>query len=76
MCDGTPHGLTIATENGTEFLYHANNAQKLTKTTLDGRILWQRDGGFGQDASLPYRPTWFAVPPPPARTPARLGVRG
>ena len=63
LCDGTPHGLTVASENGTEFLYHANNDQKLTKTTLDGTIVWQRTGNFGQDPSLPYRPTWFAVPP-------------
>ena len=63
LCDGTPHGLKIATEDGVEYLYHANNNQKLTKTTLDGTIVWQRLGNFGQDASLAYRPTWFAVPP-------------
>jgi|Transcript_12871 hypothetical protein len=63
LCSGTPHGLKIATEAGVEYLYHANNNQKLTKTTLDGTIVWQRNGTFGQDPALPYRPTWFAVPP-------------
>jgi len=68
LCSGTPHGLKIASEvtasGATEqFLYHANNNQKLTKTTLDGTIVWQRVGNFGQDASVPYRPTWFALPP-------------
>lgn len=64
LCSGTPHGLKIATEaGGKQYLYHANNDQKLTKTTLDGTIVWQRLGNFGQDHTLPYRPTWFAVPP-------------
>jgi len=63
LCSGTPHGLQIATEEGGQFLYHANNNQKLTKTTLDGTIVWQKNGNFGQDPSLPYRPTWWALPP-------------
>uniref|UniRef100_A0A6V4RSR4 Uncharacterized protein n=1 Tax=Prymnesium polylepis TaxID=72548 RepID=A0A6V4RSR4_9EUKA len=63
LCSGTPHGLKIATEQGKQYLYHANNNQKLTKTTLEGEIVWQRTGNFGQDPTLPYRPTWFAVPP-------------
>jgi len=67
LCSGTPHGLKISTEwtggKPQQFLYHANNNQKLTKTTLDGTIVWQRNGNFGQDPSVPYRPTWFAVPP-------------
>lgn len=63
LCEGECHGLTIATEGGEEFLYHANNDQKLTKTRLDGTIIWQRQGNFGQDPKLPYKPTWFAVPP-------------
>ena len=63
LCSGTPHGLKITNENGNVFLYHANNNQKLTKTTIDGTIVWQRNGNFGQDKSLPYRPTWFATPP-------------
>jgi len=63
LCDGTAHGLKIATEDGTEYLYHANNQQKLTKTTLDGTIIWQVNGNFGQTTTAPYRPTWFATPP-------------
>merc|ERR1712032_317241 len=63
LCSGVPHGLKIATEQGTQYLYHANNDQKLTKTTLDGTIVWQKQGNFGQDPSVPYKPTWFAIVP-------------
>ena len=67
LCSGTPHGLKIAKEweGGvpTQYLYHANNDQKLTKTKLDGTIVWQRNGNFGQDPTVAYKPTWFAVPP-------------
>lgn len=63
LCDGTPHGLKIATEKGEQYLYHANNDQKLTKTLLDGTIVWQVNGNFGQDPALPYKPTWFAIVP-------------
>ena len=63
LCTGTPHGLKITNEGGKAFLYHANNNQKLTKTTLDGKIVWQTLGNFGQDPKDPYRPTWFATPP-------------
>jgi hypothetical protein len=49
LCSGTPHGLKITTEaNGEQFLYHANNAQKLAKTTLEGETVWIKDGKFGQ----------------------------
>ena len=40
LCSGTAHGLKIAEEGGEVYLYHANNNQKLTKTTLDGTIVW------------------------------------
>eukprot|EP00037_Helgoeca_nana_P032083 m.412092 g.412092 ORF g.412092 m.412092 type:complete len:444 (-) comp28788_c0_seq1:134-1465(-) len=63
LCSGTPHGLKVTTEGNTQYLYHANNNQKLTKTTLDGTIIWQDNGNFGQDPTLAYRPTWFATPP-------------
>lgn len=66
LCDGTPHGLKIATEGGKQYLYHANNNQKITKTDLLGNIIWQREGFFaGQNAAgrAAYRPTWHAVPP-------------
>ena len=49
LCSGTPHGLKITTEGGAQFLYHANNAKKLAKTTLDGDLVWIVDGPFGQD---------------------------
>lgn len=63
LCGGTPHGLKILTEGTEQFLYHANNNQKLTKTKLDGTIVWQVNGNFGQDPKAAYRPTWFANPP-------------
>jgi len=63
LCGGTPHGLKITTEGDEQFLYHANNNQKLTKTKMDGTVVWQTLGNFGQDSKLPYRPTWFATPP-------------
>jgi len=49
LCPGTPHGLKITTEGDQQFLYHANNAQRLAKTTLEGKEIWVRDGPFGQD---------------------------
>lgn len=40
---GVPHGLNIHTEaDGKQFLYHANNASTVFKTTLDGEIVWTR----------------------------------
>ena len=49
LCSGKPHGLKLANEGGALYLYHANVQQtaavartgKLTKTTLDGGIVWQ-----------------------------------
>jgi hypothetical protein len=29
--------------------YHANNAKILAKTTLEGEVVWIKDGPFGQD---------------------------
>lgn len=50
LCSGTPHGLKITTEaDGKQYLYHANNAERLAKTTLDGDIVWIKDGFFGQN---------------------------
>mmetsp|Transcript_65382 Transcript_65382/g.108637 ORF Transcript_65382/g.108637 Transcript_65382/m.108637 type:complete len:376 (-) Transcript_65382:27-1154(-) len=71
LCKGTPHGLKVANENGSIYLYHANCATKpprygsgkITKSTLDGKILWQHEGFFGQDPRSLYRPTWWAIPP-------------
>jgi hypothetical protein len=63
LCSGTPHGLKLAVEKDTQYLYHANNNKKLTKTLLDGTIVWQKNGNFGQDPTVPYTPTWFAIVP-------------
>ena len=71
LCKGTPHGLKIANEKGSLFLYHANCATqpprygsgKVTKSTLEGKIVWQHEGFFGQDPKSLYRPTWWAIPP-------------
>ena len=50
LCSGTPHGLKITTEaDGEQYLYHANNAQKLAKTTLGGEKVWMVEGMFGQN---------------------------
>lgn len=63
LCEGVAHGLNIATEDGVQYLYHANNKQKLTKTHLDGTIVWQIDGVFTENQPMPYTPTWFAPIP-------------
>lgn len=63
LCAGTPHGLKIANEDGEVYFYHANNNKKLVKTYLNGSIVWEVNGNFGQDPKLPYRPTWHSVPP-------------
>lgn len=64
LCSGTPHGLRIKNEAAGEVLYHANNAQNLIKTTLDGTILWSKHGPPSNDTKYsPYAPTWFATPP-------------
>jgi hypothetical protein len=49
LCSGTPHGLKITTEGDKQFLYHANNAKKLAKTTMEGEIVWIVNGEFGQN---------------------------
>ena len=58
---GAPH--PELTRPRTALADHANNAGLLTKTTLEGEIVWQREGNFGQDPKAAYRPTWFGVPP-------------
>jgi len=62
LCAGVPHGLRLIDEEGEPFLYHANNAQKLRKTTLDGEIIWAIDEipDENMNAST-YSPTWFAA---------------
>ena len=64
LCVGTPHGLRLAVEGDETFLYHANNGELLTKTTLEGDVVWQVRGPPNNDSKFePYKPTWFAVPP-------------
>ena len=84
LCSGLPHGIRHATEDGQEYFYHANVGgagpadRKLAKTTLDGTIVWQVNGTFGQNDTRSYRPTWFGIPPsgPYVRNPAPAGVAG
>jgi hypothetical protein len=42
----------------------ATDSGKLTKTTLEGEIIWQVNGTFGQRPPAHYRPSWFAVNQP------------
>ena len=45
LAAGTPHGLKMEHDAvaGRTFLYHANNAQKVWKTDLNGTVVWVRD---------------------------------
>ena len=64
LCAGTPHGLRAAREDGAVVFYHANNAATLTKTSLEGDVIWQTIGTPNNDSAFePYKPTWFAAPP-------------
>ena len=70
LCSGKPHGLKLANEGGKMFLYHSNVAEtsrtrsgKLSKTTLEGELVWQLNGTFGQENTTNYRPCWWGVPP-------------
>eukprot|EP00912_Choanoflagellata_sp_UC4_P001059 UC4_evm2s652 len=47
-----PLGLKLTTEGDEQYLYHANNAQKLAKTTLEGEVVWIKNGYFGQDETV------------------------
>lgn len=64
---GGGHGLDIRREGREEFLYHCDIAHRTTaKTTLDGRILWQKglpeEAGVYKDGA-PYVPTNIALAP-------------
>eukprot|EP01079_Euglenida_sp_SAG-EU17-18_P006985 gene6985-1249_t len=58
---GVPHGLKIGTDaDGTEYLYHANNAAILHKTTLDGEYVWSTNMTSlwaGNPEHWPFKPT-------------------
>lgn len=67
LCSGVPHGLKITTEGEEQFLYHANNAQKLAKTRLDGSVVWIKDG-FATPTRL-LAPTAGSLLTAPSRSP-------
>jgi len=65
---GTPHGLRIENDKkaNKSFLYHANNAATVTKTTLSGEIVWMTDlSGWKTEYPQfwPIRPTDAVVVP-------------
>lgn len=63
---GTPHGLKLSTENGVEYLYHANNYAIVHKTTLDGTVVWSSNMSAlwpEGNENYPFKPTDVLVPP-------------
>ena len=69
LCEGKPHGLKIAHEGNQSFFYHTNlydasdqkKSAHVTKTHLNGSIVWQVRGLFGQASKTNYRPCWCAT---------------
>jgi len=61
------HGMTLANENGTEFLFLTDtNSRKIFKCTLDGKVLLELGrpkGGRYVDPKVGYCPTDVAVAP-------------
>jgi len=58
---GVPHGLNIHTDaTGKQYLYHANNAATIFKTTLEGEILWTQKWPAAMGN---YHPTETVVTP-------------
>lgn len=55
---GVPHGLRIEedTHTGQAYLYHANNAQKVIKTNLDGAVVWVADFSHWKKEKPEYWP--------------------
>jgi len=72
LAQGVPHGLKVQREaDGIEYLYHANNAATVTKTTLAGDILWRTDmtsAWSGNKTNWPFKPTDLLIPPGEADT--------
>ena len=62
LCDGVPHGLASHEDHEQVFLYHANNAQVIHKTRIDGSILWSTVGAPVTNNTDTYSPTWLAAP--------------
>ena len=68
LAAGTPHGLRTEhdKETGSAFLYHANNNQRVTKTTSAGEIIWSTsfsDWNVSHPEYWPIRPTDAIVVP-------------
>ena len=66
LAQGVPHGIKLAVEDGVEYLYHANNDAIVTKTDLEGNVIWTRDmtSVWSKDASnWPFKPTDVLLPP-------------
>eukprot|EP00937_MAST-01D_sp_MAST-1D-sp2_P001365 g1365.t1 len=67
LAQGVPHGLKVQREaDGAEYLYHANNAATVTKTTLGGAIVWRTDmtSAWQHDAAnWPFKPTDLLLAP-------------
>ena len=62
LAQGVPHGIKPAVDNsdGQEYLYHANNAARIVKTTLNGSVVWDVDMTtvWSHDKSnWPFKPT-------------------
>lgn len=62
---GVPHGLRL--ENS-EFLYHANNKQRVTKTTVDGSIVWSTSF---EDWNVTHPQYWPILPTDAIGVPVR-----
>lgn len=64
---GGAHGLDIRREGLEEFIYHCDVAhRKVTKTTLDGEVIWTLDAPKGSgkyDRGEPFIPTNVAFSP-------------
>jgi len=58
LSQGVPHGLRIEHDPKVKqsFLYHANNAATITKTTLDGNIIWMSNFSSWQSQYPQYWP--------------------
>lgn len=63
LCAGVPHGLGAVVDEGESYLYHANNDQHLSKTTLNGTILWTHHHNPPENDNSTFQPTWFAGQP-------------
>eukprot|EP00045_Choanoeca_perplexa_P012680 m.139718 g.139718 ORF g.139718 m.139718 type:complete len:339 (-) comp16097_c0_seq1:2178-3194(-) len=69
LSKGVPHGLRIGYQNNTAFLLHANNGATITKTDLDGNILWRTNQTTTWQGTSywPFKPT-DAIPVTPEST--------